>query len=196
MKKTAFAILLGSLAIATTANANWYVQGDFGRTKIKSGTADDGQFNKNVSDLRLSVGYKFTDFRIALDYTRYGTVKERYEDDTEVTDTTLKLKGFGVSAIYDFNLNSPIKPFVGARLALNTFSDKDDTLHKDPNVPVQREVDSSKETRLGYGALAGASYDFTPNFAAVGTVEYNHLGRSGDVKVNSYGAKIGLRYSF
>ncbi|AKD37910.1 opacity type porin [Pasteurella multocida subsp. multocida OH4807] len=51
-------------------------------------------------------------------------------------------------------------------------------------------------TRVGIGLLAGASYYFTPNFALVGTVEYNYLGKLDEIRISNYGATLGLRYEF
>lgn len=51
-------------------------------------------------------------------------------------------------------------------------------------------------TRVGVGLLAGASYYFTPNFALVGSVEYNYLGKLDDIRISNYGATLGVRYEF
>ncbi|MDO5054949.1 MAG: opacity family porin [Pasteurella oralis] len=191
MKKSLLVLALGTL-FAATASANFYVQGDLGSTKIKAKGGEDGKFSKNVFEPRLSVGYKFSDFRLALDYSHYNKIKETFVDADEVTKTDFKIRGLGLSAIYDFTLNAPVTPFVGARLSLNHFSTKDYTVYTSGS----KETEKANETRVGFGVLAGADYKLTPNLALVGTVEYNRLGRSEDVKIDAYGAKVGLRYDF
>ena len=203
MKKSLLVASLAAFTVANTAQANWYVQGSFGSTHIKSGVTDEGRFKKTVFEPRLSIGYKLADFRVALDYSHYNTVKERYIDEnSEVTDTTIKIRALGLSAFYDFDINTSITPFIGARVALNRVSSKDVSSIEIPIVPnsaqTQRltNIDSSSETLLGFGAEIGLNYAVTENFILLGAVEYNYLGKSGDVKVNSYGAKLGLRYNF
>lgn len=56
--------------------------------------------------------------------------------------------------------------------------------------------DSYKKTKVGAGVLAGVQYAVSPQLAVDAGVEYNYLGKLEDVKVNQYGAKLGLRYNF
>lgn len=44
--------------------------------------------------------------------------------------------------------------------------------------------------------MAGVQYHVNPNIAVDAGVEYNYLGKSGDVKFDQLGAKAGVRYSF
>ena len=85
---------------------------------------------------RLSVGYDFGNWRIALDYARYNTWKhgkhihaentKKVQNGTEVktiadhTDKgTFKAEsGYGISAIYDFDTDTRFKPYAGVRVGL------------------------------------------------------------------------------
>ncbi|HII3688335.1 TPA: opacity family porin [Pasteurella multocida] len=66
MKKSVFVLALGTLC-AATASANFYVQGDLGYSKLKFEDVSKSKFSPS-----LAVGYKFDDFRLALDYSHYG----------------------------------------------------------------------------------------------------------------------------
>ncbi|OOF58749.1 opacity family porin [Rodentibacter myodis] len=195
MKKSLLALAIGALAVASTANAGWYVQGDLGYSKVKSSGGDIGDFNKSKFTPSLAVGYKYGNWRFALDYTNYGKIEESYADQNEVSTEKLKTYGLGLSAIYDIELNSPFKPYVGVRLSQNFFDDKYDSSTME-NGAIVREHISEKENKFGYGVLAGVSYNFSPNWAVNGGIEYNRLGKFDDVKINQYGAKVGIRYEF
>lgn len=85
---------------------------------------------------RLSVGYDFGNWRIALDYARYNKWKHGKhildEKDTTVQNgTSVKLiadhtdkgtfkaeSGYGISAIYDFDTGTRFKPYAGVRVGL------------------------------------------------------------------------------
>lgn len=198
MKKSLLALAIGALAVASTANANWYVQGDLGYSKVKSSGGDLGDFNKGKFTPSLAVGYRLGDWRLALDYTHYGKIEESYADDWEVSTESLKIYGLGFSAIYDIDLgNELLKPYVGLRLSQNFFDSKNEAMVRSSSGQgYMRESISEKENKFGYGVLAGVSYNFAPNWAVNGGVEYNRLGKFEDVKVNQYGAKVGIRYEF
>ena len=206
MKKSLLALAIGALAVASTANANWYVQGDLGYSKIKA--SGDSDFNKNKFTPSVAVGYKLGNTRFALDYTYYGKFTESSEGMVETGNAAgnhivlkgtdrdeLKINSFGFSAIYDIDLNSEFVPYVGARLSYNTFK-LDNNFYATNGATSYRESNSAKEHKFGYGVLAGVSYNFAPNWAVNGGVEYNRLGKFDDVKVNQYGAKVGIRYEF
>lgn len=206
MKKSLLALAIGALAVASTANANWYVQGDLGYSKIK--TSGDVDLSKSKFTPSLAVGYKLGNTRFALDYTYYGksSVSELGSYDgpdangghirlTGAEKSELKVNSFGFSAIYDIDLNSPIVPYVGARLSYNTFK-YDSHFYASNGTDSYTESNSSKDHKFGYGVLAGVSYNFTPNWAINGGIEYNRLGKFDDVKINQYGAKVGIRYEF
>ena len=60
--------------------------------------------------------------RVAADYTHHKSIERgEYEDDSHLY-YKLKFQSIGVSAIYDFNTNTPVKPYVGARLGINRVS--------------------------------------------------------------------------
>ncbi|WP_308017417.1 MULTISPECIES: opacity family porin [Neisseria] len=89
---------------------------------------------------RLSVGYDFGNWRIALDYARYNTWRHGKHIHAENTKTITPPRGnpvdtkteidhtdkgtfkaesnYGISAIYDFDTGTRFKPYVGARVGL------------------------------------------------------------------------------
>lgn len=170
MKKSLLAIVVGAFAIASTAQAGVYAEGDIGVSKTKA----DGS-SKTKVEPRVAVGYKLGNVRVAGDYTHHGKVEGA------------KIQGVGASVLYDFDMNSDVQPYVGARISANRFKydERADQSYK-----------SSSDTKLGYGVVAGAKYKLDQNWYANGGVEYNRLGNFDDTKVNNYGAKVGVGYEF
>ena len=170
MKKSLLAVIVGAFAFASVANANIYAEGDIGLSQTKA----NGSNNTRVEP-RVSVGYKVGNTRVAGDYTHHGKV-----------DGT-KIQGLGASVLYDFDTNSKVQPYVGARVATNQF--------KYTN-RAEQKFKSSSDIKLGYGVVAGAKYKLDGNWYANGGVEYNRLGNFDSTKVNNYGAKVGVGYVF
>ncbi|WP_273395897.1 opacity family porin [Actinobacillus porcinus] len=199
MKKTALAIVLGVLTFSTAASANWYVEGDVGYSKVKTSGLAVKEINDSSFSPSVAVGYKINDWRFALDYTHYGKADQSYtyieQDSTTVGNEELNVYGFGVAAYYDFNLQSAIKPYVGARVATNYVKLEGSSVER-TSTGISRTSDSDSATKLGYGAVVGATYNFAPKWDLNAALEYNHLGKVEDVKINQYGAKVGVRYSF
>nr|WP_314168881.1 opacity family porin [uncultured Neisseria sp.] len=192
MKKilaTLVALSLPAVALADD-NRGFYVQGDVGHSTLK--TSDEGgkTSSKGFSP-RLSAGYDFGDFRVAADYTHYKTWKDHEQDSSHTLDSKIKLQSVGVSAIYDFDLNSPVKPYVGARVGLNRFSYDDD--HRSVNV---HETESIRKTKTGVGVLAGVGYDITENVALDAGYRYNHWGNFDGLKVHTHEVSAGVRVKF
>ena len=106
MKKSLLAIVVGALAVASTANAGLYAEGDLGlsRTKLSNGGS-----SKTKVEPRVAVGYKLGNVRVAGDYTHHGNFQGT------------KVQGLGATVFYDFDTNSQIEPYVGARLAAEPF---------------------------------------------------------------------------
>ena len=181
MKKTALAVVLGTLAFSTAASANWYAGVDLGASRIKF--SEYSALNETKLTPSVSVGYDFGDWRLAADYTYYGS----FEGQSAGEHTEAKIYGLGFSAFYDFRVNSDIKPYVGARVAQNSF--------KVQNRKANAFSDYT-HYKLGMGVVAGAQYQFAPNWSLNGAVEYNRLGKFADTKVNQYGAKVGIRFDF
>lgn len=177
MKKTLLAII-AALAMVSAAQANVYVEGNAGYSKIKSGEVSDHRFSPNVA-----LGYDTGDMRYAVDYTHYG---KSTDGNSEV-----KAHGFGVSAIYDIEVGSPVKPYIGARLSANDIDAKEEK--RSGGSRIIKETDSYK---LGYGALAGVQYQVAKDVSLNGGVEYNRLGKANGHNINQYGAKVGVRYDF
>lgn len=185
MKKSLLVLAIGALC-SLTASANFYVQGDLGVAKTKFSSYPE--MNKTNIAPSVSVGYDLGAMRLALDYTHYGKFSgTSYFGVNQKEHVSAKIYGLGLSAFYDFNVNSALKPYLGMRLASNIF----DIENKGSNF-----FRSEKTTKLGYGFIAGAQYGLTTNLFVNGGIEYNRLGRFSDTSVNQYGAKVGLRYDF
>ncbi|QLB12556.1 opacity protein-like surface antigen [Bisgaardia hudsonensis] len=180
MRKSLLAVLVGAFTLST-ASANFYVQGDLGLSKIKF-TSYSGMTKTKIIP-SLAVGYKFADWRLAIDYSHYG----RFSDKVGNESLSSKIYSLGFSALYDFNVNYDVKPYVGVRIASNSF----DINNSSPGF-----LNDRKETKLGYGAIVGGSYNFSPNWDLNAGLEYNRLGSFADTKINQYGAKVGVRYEF
>lgn len=180
MKKTVFAIILGAFTLASTAQAGLYAEGDIGVAKTKFSSYSS--LNKTKLEPQVALGYKIGNVRFAGDYTHHG----KFNGDAGVA-TSAKIQGLGASVLYDFDIDSEILPYVGARVAFNRFSvtNRGATYFKD-----------STETKLGYGVVAGAKYKLDQKWYANGGVEYNRLGSFEDTKVTNYGAKVGVGYEF
>ena len=93
MKKSLLAIVVGALAVASTANAGLYAEGDLGlsRTKLTNGGS-----SKTKIEPRVAVGYKLGNMRVAGDYTHHGNFQGT------------KVQGLGATVFYDFDTNSQI----------------------------------------------------------------------------------------
>ncbi len=192
MKKvlaTLVALSLPAIALADD-NRGFYVQGDVGHSTLKTNDEGGKTSSKGFSP-RLSAGYDFGDFRVAADYTHYKTWKDHEQDSSHTLDSKIKLQSVGVSAIYDFDLNSPVKPYVGARVGLNRFSYDDD--HRSVNV---HETESIRKTKTGLGVMTGVGYDITQNIALDAGYRYNHWGNFDGMKVHTHEVSAGVRVKF
>lgn len=181
MKKTVLAVALSTLTWMTTAQANWYGQGDFGYSNVKFSAYS--VLDETKKDPRISVGYDLGTFRLAMDYTHYG----KFEGVDKGDKISAKAYGLGFSGLYDFPTASMVKPYAGVRLTQNVF--------KVENSRAGRFRDHT-ENKFGYGVIVGAQYEFAPKWSLNGGVEYNRLGKFEDTRVNQYGAKVGVRFDF
>ncbi len=187
MKKTTLAMTLGALLFSGVASANWYVEGDAGYSRLKTSgglpsSVSDGSFSPSVA-----VGYKINDWRFALDYTYYG----KGDEDFGAGENEVKAYGFGLAAYYDFDLGTSLTPYLGARISANHIK-----VNSDFNNVSDYFHFSNSNTEFGYGGIIGVTYNFAPSWDLNVAAEYNRLGEVNDVKVNQYGAKIGVRYTF
>ena len=192
MKKvlaTLVALSLPAIALADD-NRGFYVQGDVGHSTLKTNDEGGKTSSKGFSP-RLSAGYDFGDFRIAADYTHYKTRKDHEQGPSYTLDSKIKLQSVGVSAIYDFDLNSPVKPYVGARVGLNRFSYDDDDRRADYHA-----TETFRKTKTGLGVLAGVGYNITQNVALDAGYRYNHWGNFDGMKVHTHEVSAGVRVKF
>lgn len=184
MKKILFATTIIGLASATVAQAEpqFFTQVDLGMTSLRFHGGD--HFNKNVFSQRVTGGLDFQNGnRLALDVTRYGRVKENYSHSSFKFDAY----GVGVSYTYAIPLNFPVRPYIGARVAMTIGKSKSEY-----HVGNYSKSDSSTKTRLGIGGLAGVEYNITQNVAVGIGAEYSRLASD----VNSLSGNGFLRYTF
>lgn len=202
MKKTTLAMALGALVFSGVAGANWYVEGNAGYSRLKTSGGDGYDLKDNSFSPSIALGYRINDWRFAVDYTYYGKANEdyrwQYYQEHEVGDEEIKAYGFGVSAYYDFNINTGLKPYVGVRLSTNHIKTEQNYAIYSDNTGnmVESGSYSDSDTKFGYGAIVGVSYNFAPQWDLNVAAEYNRLAKYDDVKYNQYGVKVGVRYSF
>ena len=192
MKKVLATLVALSLPAVVLADDNrgFYVQGDLGYSTLK--TSDEGgKVSSKGFSPRLSAGYDFGDFRVAADYTHYKTRKDHEQGPSYTLDSKIKLQSVGVSAIYDFDLNSPVKPYVGARVGINRFSYDDDERRADYHA-----TETFRKTKTGLGVMTGIGYDITQNVALDAGYRYNHWGNFDGLKVHTHEVSAGVRVKF
>lgn len=198
MNKLILATLLAGASSVAMANGGFYVQGDVGFSKLKAHEKNpdgDDKLKDNSTSYRVLLGKDAGNIRYALDYTNFGTLK--YHETFAVDDYTtgkIKTQSVGVSAIYDFQSVSGFTPYVGARVGFNKAKLSGHTV----DTLLGNESWSDSDNAVGFGALAGVQYAFSPQLALDAGVEYNHLGKfyPEKFKVTQHGAKVGLRYNF
>ena len=193
MKKiltTLIALSISTVALADDSRG-FYIQGDLGHSTLKTNDEGGKTSSKGFSP-RLSGGYDFGDFRVAADYTHYKSHKEsgRISSSTNY-DAKAKFQSFGVSAIYDINLQSPVKPYVGARVGLNRVSF--DTTEYSSNFIERYET---RKTKTGLGVMTGIGYDINQNIALDAGYRYNHWGKFDGVKVHTHEVSAGVRIKY
>lgn len=209
-------IALALFSTGALANVDGvYVQGSVGLSKLS--TKHDGE--KLTDDkvlIRASVGKQVGRVRYALDYSDFGKVEsvqtEVFEADegyhngpyieTETMLDNIKVRSFGVSAIYDFPLHSAVNAYAGLRVGANKIDAKQQSTTK--TVYDNKELGTTEtaswhqqaKTKIGVGVLAGVQYQLTSNVALDAGVEYNQLGKFDQIKAHQYGVTAGLRYNF
>ena len=195
MKKILATLVVLSLPTVALADEHrgFYIQGDAGHASVKGKAYGESVTAKGFSP-RLSGGYDFGDFRVAADYTHYKSHKEsgRFSSSTTTYDAKAKFQSVGVSAIYDFDLNSPVKPYVGARVGLNHVS-FDTKEYSSSNFIEHYET---RKTKTGLGVMTGIGYDINQNIALDAGYRYNYWGKFDDVKVHSHEVSAGVRVKF
>ena len=191
MKKVLVLVLSAGLSAAAFAGSpGFYVQGDVGYAGVHAKEDGEKLSEKGFSP-RISGGYDFGSVRVAADYTHYKNLNASGRDGNERYHLRLKNRSLGVSGIYDFDIDAPVKPYVGARIGINRIS-----LEATETAPGFYEKESYSKTKLGLGAMVGASYDISDNIALDAGYRYNHWGKFDGVKVHSNEFHGGVRVKF
>ncbi|UTO04551.1 opacity family porin [Moraxella sp. FZLJ2107] len=203
MKKIVLATAIA--ALSTAASAQYYVQGDVGYSKLEA-KADGVKTKDNATSYGIAVGTDTGNVRYQADYTNFGKIEEKGSEGTagvvgyDEWEATLKAQSLGLSAIYDFQTVSGFTPYAGVRVGINQLKLDDNystyTIMPDGTYTTLSGNESFKKTQVGAGVLAGVQYAINPQLAVDAGVEYNYLGKVEDIKLNQYGAKVGLRYNF
>lgn len=220
MATTAFAHNHMPVVSQLSVASQTYVQGSVGGSKMQFKDSDNEKLKDNSVALRAAFGQDSGDVRYAIDYTRFGQLKATDREVTRgtvnsVDEGTLKLgvQSVGVSLYRDFNMNSAIVPYVGARVGVNRskFDVREKTTRTEtvvganPVVEVTEQKFSESKTAVGAGVQAGMQYHLNPQVAVDLGLEYNHLGsfkfKESDgekvkIKGNQAGVNVGVRYSF
>ncbi|OOS08385.1 outer membrane autotransporter barrel domain-containing protein [Moraxella cuniculi DSM 21768] len=199
MKKIALAAVLAGVSSMASANLlntdNLYVQGNVGYSKLQAKEAG-AKFKDSNPSFTIAVGKDTGNVRYVGDYTYFGKLENNEQLNAGFFKAELSAQSVGFSAIYDFQPVSGFTPYVGGRLGLNYLRLKNEA--RANNGTVAASLDS-KKAQAGAGVLAGVQYSINPQLAVDAGVEYNYLGKVGSndqVKLDQYGAKLGLRYNF
>ncbi|MCK3654821.1 hypothetical protein A4G19_03290 [Pasteurellaceae bacterium Macca] len=191
MKKTTLFVALAATSIALPSQAfegNPYVQADIGYSYLGFIDNSDADLNGSVADFRLSIGQRINNkFRVALDYTHFGKLKESESISGYTGKLRLKVKSLGITGLYDFKAKNNLTPYVGLRMSYNKFD-----LNASVSSSYQYYSGQDSESRVGFGVLAGIKYDLTKNVSLNLNVEANRLAAN----FAQYGIKAGLRYDF
>ncbi|HHV6870366.1 TPA: opacity family porin [Haemophilus influenzae] len=215
-----------------------YVQADWVHAREKAendyfgqqvAIADDYKKIKTHSNHpRFSIGYDFGNWRLALDYSHYDRWSHSKrivgEQNKTVNTNKINLKAihfdqgtfqarssYGISAIYDLDLNSKFKPYAGVRISVGKIrhsvylDDKAQITVTPQNAnPLVGPVtdahppyhDSHNIKRIGFGFIGGIGYDITPNITLDLGYRYNDWGRLENVRFKTHEASFGVRYRF
>ncbi|MDG6882071.1 opacity family porin [Phocoenobacter uteri] len=160
-----------------------YVQGDIGFSQIHI----DELGSESTPVQRLAVGYDFGKFRLDVDYTRYTAFKEKECSNDSCLDASLKFSGVGVNAIYNFNTEEDLQPYLGIRVSNN--EGKLSASAKNGNSSAYA---SGYDSSLGVGALLGLEYRTTRHLFIGGKISYDKLFSN----ANQFGASVTTRYKF
>ena len=173
---------------------------------------------------RLSVGYDFGNWRIALDYARYNTwrhskhihaeqtkqygpaVTAKTEIDHTDKGTFKAESNYGISAIYDFDTGTRFKPYVGARVGLgkikHSIAVEDqvtvtiNNIKRGPTNAHDPIHQSRSIRRVGFGAVAGVGINITPNLTLDTGYRYHYWGHLENTRFKTHEASLGVRYRF
>lgn len=191
MKKVlALTVALMGLTTAAQADQGFYVQGDLGYAKFEA--KDEGvKAKENLFNQRVGFGYDFGQFRTEINYTHFEKMKENQSEEGVNISAEVRPSSIGLTGIYEFDQRSALKPYVGVKLSQTIVKSKAklDGFN-------QHFESKATESKTGYGVLVGVNYNLTNNLALNANIEYDHLGKFDTVKLNQYGVKTGLKYTF
>ncbi|MEX4603631.1 opacity family porin [Haemophilus influenzae] len=197
-------------------------------------TNDYKKIKTHSNHPRFSIGYDFGNWRLALDYSHYdrwshskripGEFEKTYPENSPNPIIRSHVKGYhldqgtfqarssyGISAIYDLDLNSKFKPYAGVRVSVGKIEENhyfDDTAtitittliptQQPPKTKTEKKItqNSNSIKRIGFGFIGGIGYDITPNITLDLGYRYNDWGRLENVRFKTHEASFGVRYRF
>lgn len=86
---------------------------------------------KNGAEIQLAVGYKMDSFRFEgeYSYSKFSMDKLYTSSASRYIDDVMKIHSLLANAIYDFNINFPFKPYIGAGLGMSQVRWDGKTIH-------------------------------------------------------------------
>jgi outer membrane autotransporter protein len=197
----ALIVLLGSAAFAQDSGKRLYMAGYLGFNLF-----NDSDFSSNTAgisgDLELEDDVSFggaLGFRLSpqfsieaeLNYTSADTGRLSSNLGSVTTTGNLDITTLMLNAVYDFDLDWPIQPFVTAGAGIGYF----DGSVRNNGVPFSTSAD---EYGLVYQVGAGLKYKFSDSMALTGG--YRYLGSNdidfgaGDIDYSAHEFRMGLTY--
>ncbi|ENT0616794.1 autotransporter outer membrane beta-barrel domain-containing protein, partial [Neisseria gonorrhoeae] len=195
-----------------------------GTGKNKISTVSDYFRNIRTHSIhpRVSVGYDFGGWRIAVDYARYRKWndnkysvnikklenKNKKKTENQENGSFHAVSSLGLSAVYDFKLNDKFKPYIGARVAYGHIRHSIDSTKKitasagGAGSPASYKStqdahhQSNSIRRVGLGVIAGVGFDITPNLTLDAGYRYHNWGRLENTRFKTHEASLGMRYRF
>ncbi|MEP5622845.1 MAG: outer membrane protein, partial [Hyphomicrobiales bacterium] len=180
---------------AAPAVGGFYLRGDIGY-KIYSDPSGSFQGSSTVADLRyeresmdnawmfgVGVGYQFNRYfrgDLTLDYETKATAKgyaacgtctgSFSEEKTDVDVWTVM-----VNAYYDIGTWNRFTPYVGAGIGA-AYVNSSNTVSINPGGTTSTYSDSNGQWNFAWALMAGAEYEFTPNWSLDAGYRYKNLG--------------------
>lgn len=165
----------------------------FARNKVEiTGTVeDDIKINDDVMGFSAALGTIWPvengNFRFEVEYTKNADAEKNIDDEKVKVKTQAVL----FNVYYDFNVNFPVKPYVGAGLGWGRaeFGDeKDSSAAVQVGAGASYQVDDHISLDLGYRYISYG--DFEKSERAPGVY------LKGDFKPRAHELMLGLRYAF
>lgn len=194
------ALLVGLLLAASTTSAlaagpyigaaggvNFVHDGDLSVSGIGTVTAEyDTGFGFNAS-----AGYNFDPVRVEFEFGYKNADMDKLSGpggSASVPDTEITVMSYMANAFFDFKVNSPVTPYIGAGLGFI-------------NGELESQGTEEDDTQFGYQFIVGAAYNVNKNLAIDLSYRFQHapsdFSQNGvDMEYMSSSIMAGVRYNF